>query len=81
MCDVENVSQVKLMLFCCKIGFVANYAVLSRFTLFCREICFVMIRALLCGEKLNQKLHMWRKMTNMRYDLPPCLPHVQVGSE
>ena len=28
------------MLFCCKIGFVAIYAVLSQFTLFCREICF-----------------------------------------
>ena len=64
------------MLFCCKIGFVAIYAVLSRFTLFCRKICFVMIHALVCGENLNQKLHMWR-MTNMRYDPDylgiPCL--------
>ena len=36
-----------------------------RFTLFCREIYFVAIYALLCGKKLNQKLHMWRK--NDRY--------------
>ena len=54
---MDNVSTyVKLMLFCCKIGFVAIYAVLSQFTLFCRKICFVMIHTLLCGEKLNQKL-------------------------
>ena len=35
--------------------------VLSRFTHFCRKICFVAIYALLCGEKLNQKLPLWRK--------------------
>ena len=29
--------------------------------LFCREIYFVAIYALLCGEKLNQKLCLWRK--------------------
>ena len=57
------------MLFCCKIGFVEIYAVLLQFTLFCREICFVMIHALLCGEKLNQKLHMWRK--NDKYEVCP----------
>ena len=39
----------------------------AQVTLFCREIGFVQIHALLCGEKLNQKLHMWRKMTNIRY--------------
>ena len=34
---------------------------LLQFTLFCREICFVAIYALLCGEKFNQKLCLWRK--------------------
>ena len=37
------------------------------FTLFCREMSFVAIDALLFGEKLNQKLDRWRKITNMRY--------------
>ena len=50
----------KLALFCCKICFVAIYAVQSR-NLFCRETCFVAIYALLCGEKLNQTLCLWRK--------------------
>ena len=45
----------------------ANYGVLSRFTLFRREICFVMIHILWCGEKLNRKLHMWRK--NYKYEV------------
>ena len=35
--------------------------VLSWFTPFCREFCFVAIYALLCGEKLCQRLGMWRK--------------------
>ena len=43
--------------------------VLLRFTHFCREICFVAIYALQCGEKFNQKLPLWRKMTNIRYGL------------
>ena len=43
------------------------YSLFFRFTQFSREIYFVAIHALLCGEKLNQKLHMWRKMTNIRY--------------
>ena len=48
VCDVENASTcVKFMLFCCKIGFVAIYALLS-------QICFVAIYALLCGEKTTQ---------------------------
>ena len=45
-----------------------------RFTLFCREIYFVAIYALLCGKKLNQKLHMWRK--NDRY----AGTHVKIGT-
>ena len=53
--DVENVFKcVHNMLFCWKMGFVVIYAV-------CREICFDAIYALLCGEKLNQRLGMWRK--------------------
>ena len=40
--------------------------VLLQFTHFCCEICFVGIYAPLCGEKLKQKLHLWRKITNMR---------------
>ena len=34
---------------------------------FCREICFVAIYALLCGEKLNQRLRMWWK--NDKYEV------------
>ena len=49
-------------------------SVLSQFMQFCREICFIAIYAvllrkiffaiyaLLCGEKFNQKLCLWRKM-------------------
>ena len=47
VCDVENASTcVKFMLFCCKIGFVAIYALLS-------QISFVAIYAVLCGEKMT----------------------------
>ena len=53
--DAENVLKcLHVMLFCWKIGFVVIYAV------FC-EICFDAIYALLCREKLNQRLHMWRE--------------------
>ena len=45
----------------------AAKSVLSQFTLFCREICFVAIYALLRGEKLSRRLYLWRKMTNIRY--------------
>ena len=50
-------------------GFIAIYAVLLLnllFTLFCREIYFATIYALSCGEKLSPKVHLWRKMTNIR---------------
>ena len=50
----------KIHVFCCKIGFVAIYALLS-------QICFVAIYALLCGEKINQKLRVWRK--NDKYEV------------
>ena len=59
--DVENVFKcVHIMLFCWKIGFVVIYAV-------CRKICFDEIYALLCGEKWNQRLRMWRK--NYKYEV------------
>ena len=38
-------------LFCGEIS--PHGSVLSQFTLFCHEICFVVINALLCGKKLN----------------------------
>ena len=41
-------------IFCCKIIFL-------RFTLFCREICFGTIYTLLRGDKMSQKLCLWRK--------------------
>ena len=48
------------MLFCWKICFVMIYAV-------CREICFDTIYALLCVEKLNQRLRMLSK--NDKYEV------------
>ena len=59
---VDNVStHVQFMLLCSLIGYVAIYAVLH-------AICFVLICALLCGEKFNQKLHICgEKMTNISY--------------
>ena len=38
-----------------------NVSTYVQFLLFCRKICFVEIYALLCSEKLNQKLPRWRK--------------------
>ena len=49
-------------------NFIAIYAVLLLnllFTLFCRQI-FSTIYALSCGEKMSPKVHLWRKMTNIR---------------
>ena len=49
------------MVFCCILHcFDGNLFFLWRFTLFCRKIDFA-IYALLCGEKLSQKLCLWRK--------------------
>ena len=59
VCDVENVAIYA--------KFIAIYDVLLRnllFTLFCREIS--------CGEKLSPKVHLWRKMTNMRCEPIMC---------
>ena len=47
-------------------------SVLLQFTLFCREICFVAIYAFLCGEKVNQKLCLWRKKD--KYQVCPFGP-------
>ena len=47
-------------------SFIAIYVVLLLdllFTLFCRKICAT-IYALSCGEKLNPKVHLWRKNYN-----------------
>ena len=51
----------QFMPFCCDLRCFVAKTVLSRFTRFCRENSFVAIYALLCGEKMNQELHMWRK--------------------
>ena len=69
MRKVEKICHVEIFLHMRKISFM-------RFMLFCREICFVAIYTLLCGEKLNQKLCQWRKKTNIRYGLKQ-LKHVQ----
>ena len=62
VCDVENASTcVKFMFFCCKIGFVAIYALLS-------QISFVAIKALLCGEKITKHCVCGEKMTNIKYN-------------
>ena len=59
--------------------FVAFYNILLQnqfflqFTLFCREICFGTIYALLRGEKFSQKLCPWRK--NDKYEV--CTTAVQ----
>ena len=71
--DVENVFKcVHVMLFCWKIGFVVIYAV-------CREICFDAIYALLCGEKLNQRLRMWRKNDKYEVCIQLLLTHKNLG--
>ena len=71
--DVENVLKcVHVMLFCWKFGFVVIYAV-------CREICFDVIYALLCGEKLNQRLRTWRK--NDKYEVWAVSNKIQYYTE
>ena len=55
------------MVFCCILQCFVAKSVFLQVTLFCREICFCTIYAVLRGEKLSQKLYPWRKMTNMRF--------------
>ena len=62
----------QFMPFCCDLRCFVAKTVLSRFTRFCRENSFVAIYALLCGEKLNPKLYMWRKNDKYQVRTYPC---------
>ena len=55
MTDVEKSPSLSKNNVCYLWSFVAKYVFLQ-FTLFCREICFGTIYALLRGEKFSQKL-------------------------
>ena len=61
MCTVYGLLLHFMLLLFAKIIFL-------QITLFCREICFVTIYALLCGEKWSKKLQI-KKLRNMRYEL------------
>ena len=54
-------------------GFVAISAVLV-LNLFCCEIGFATIYALLCGEKVSPKVRLWRKID--KYEVCLCLKHI-----
>ena len=58
---IFHMKNVDTNQFCHNLHCLVAKSDLLQFTLFCREICFVVIYALLCGEKLNQKLCLWRK--------------------
>ena len=58
---IFHMKNVDTNQFCHNLHCLVAKSDLLQFTLFCREICFVAIYALLCGEKLNQKLCLWRK--------------------
>ena len=68
MCVMWRMSQITHNLCCfvaifCKISFVAKTCNLR-----CREIFFFLrFTPFLCGENLNQKLCLWRKMINIWY--------------
>ena len=55
------------MVFCRILQYLSAKSVCLGFTLFCREICFGTIYALLCGEKFSRKLCPWRK--NDKYEV------------
>ena len=55
------------MVFCCILQCFVAKSVCLQVTLFCREICFCTIYAVLRGEKLSQKLYPWRK--NDKYEV------------
>ena len=55
------------MVFCCILQYFVAKSVFLQFTLFCREISFGTIYALLRGEKFSQKLCPWRK--NDKYEV------------
>ena len=58
---IFHMKNVDTNQFCHNLHCLVAKSDLLQFTLFCREICFVAIYALLCGEKFNQKLCLWRK--------------------
>ena len=65
ICHVETFlhkRDVETNLFCQNSCCFVVKSVLLPYTLFCCERYFVAIYALLCGEKFNQKLCLWRKM-------------------
>ena len=64
---IFHMKNVDTNQFCHNLHCLVAKSDLLQFTLFCREICFVAIYALLCGEKLNQTLRMWRK--NDKYEV------------
>ena len=55
------------MVFCCILQYFVAKSVFLQFTLFCREISFGTIYAILRGEKFSQKLCPWRK--NDKYEV------------
>ena len=55
------------MVFCCILQYFVAKSVFLQFTLFCREISFGTIYAVLRGEKFSQKLCPWRK--NDKYEV------------
>ena len=64
ICHVEkflHMRDVETNLFCHNSCCFVVKSVLLPYTLFCCERYFVAIYALLCGEKFNQKLCLWRK--------------------
>ena len=58
------------MVFCCILQYFVAKSVFFQFTLFCREISFGTIYALLRGEKFSKKLCPWRK--NDKYEVCTC---------
>ena len=67
VCDVKMSTHMQNLCY-----FVIK-SVFLQSTQFCREICRVVIYALLCGEKFIKKFSMWRK--NDKYEVcsvPGC---------
>ena len=56
-----HIRKVDTNLFCHNMCCFVAKSALFKFTLFCCEIYFVAIYALLRGGKFNQKLCLWRK--------------------
>ena len=58
---IFHMKNVDTNQFCHNLHCLVAKSDLLQFTLFCRKICFVAIYALLCGEKFNQKLCLWKR--------------------